>query len=81
MVWNTRDDLAERLSALLRDLDAAIQARYTEPSGRSKTRRGDAARPRPGLRGIAATALRWFSAGRAREGPQPGRSRPRRRDS
>jgi hypothetical protein len=70
----TRQDLADRLSGLLNDVDEAIRARFRESRSRGTTRRGRGRRV--GLRGAVVAALLRF-VGSAERLPQPGSRRTR----
>jgi hypothetical protein len=73
----TRAALAEQLSALLRDIDAAIRARLPE-SGRPETaRRSENAQHDEGRGGVVAAALRWLTRASGDE-PTSRRARPAR---
>jgi len=61
MAKETLERLAGELAGVLSDLDAAIAARFGQPSGRARSRHREDPRPeRPRLRGMVAAALRWF---------------------
>lgn len=69
MARETPGSLAEQLSALLRDIDAAVVARFREPGSHgSDTRREGATQHRTPLLGVVVLAVRRLvgSAGRAR---------------
>jgi hypothetical protein len=56
----TPDHRADELNALLKDLDAAVTARFDKPQGVRRARQAESAPDGTGLRGIVAAALRWF---------------------
>lgn len=60
MALQTHTALVEQLSTLLRDLDAAIRARLSESPRQDAKRELDSAPNDQGVRGIVASALRWF---------------------
>lgn len=74
MALETHTALIEQLSTLLRDLDAAIRARLSESPRQDARRELESAPNDLGVRGLVASALRWFTGS---TGSQPTISRAR----
>ncbi len=65
MALETHTALREQLSALLRDLDAAIRARVSEAPRPEVGRAPEISPHDQGVRGAVATALRWLTGSTA----------------
>jgi hypothetical protein len=60
MARHELDHLADQLSGLLKDIDAAVRARFTDGTRSETRRRRSGTRSRQSLRGAAAATLRWL---------------------